>query len=410
MTLQPGIEALNQGRFEEAERLFVKAVADPAVRGQAAPFLCFSLIEQNKTTDLSRFLTLDSERYLFQKALLDALLHYGANNRLAVVTRLGESATPDQPLLRLLVQFVTGCAKALPGDTDGAAAAFHRAHALATRDDVPLDLNPGLREIFLAGWNMEDDAFISTLEADRDLNAMKQGGITETDIQGAPAGPGYVLFSSCDEKYLDAHVPHQVQSLETLGDPRTLHLNIVDGSAACAGKISALRETLKAVTLNYSIERAPDAVRSTTYLACSRFVIAPEIMTHYDRNLLITDVDIFYTDRLRSVADAVQDADVGYYFFDNVFPWLRHFATAVYVGNTANGRRYLNTLGNYCLRKLRENRYWTLDQSAMYCLYNALPRLGHSVAIRDMTSPQGAIFNKQENMDARKVRDKTRSE
>jgi len=413
VTLHDGIAALEQQRFAAAETLFRQFLEYPFNLEQGATMLLFALIWQNKIDDI-HVLVKDSDHWRrYQSALYDALMHFAKQNRFDVIVTLSKHLAPKHVFIRAVIEFITGCAKAGPGDTNAAAPHFQNAYAITHDGEAPLALIENLEHLFKAGWNVEDDAFVVRVMNDEKLNAQKVGLLAEHDILATSVQPAdkqdFVISSACDEKYVDAFVEAEVLSLDALGQARIFHLNIIGGSQACVGKIDAIRARLKHVTLNYTMERAPQPC-STTYLACSRFVNALSIMDIYDQDLLISDVDIVFFADVNRLASCMQAHDVGCMFFENTLPWLRHFATEVYVKNNPQGRQYLMVLGNYCLKKLEQNRYWTLDQMAMFCIANAFKRMGQKLSLYDFRG-QGVVFHEiQPQMDARLVRNLTRFE
>jgi len=407
MTLEIGMTALNQGRFLDAEQAFRQILETPENLQHIAPFLIFSLIEQNKVNDLHALTASSELSNTYQKAMFDALWHYIKQNRFDVVASISQHLRPEHRFLNVITQFLEACIKSQSGDTDMAAPHFQKAHALAYETDKTLSLPENIAELVKAGWNVENDAFVLSVMNDSELDAAKAKLLVEKNILPNSQDGDFVIYSSCDEKYVDAYVEGEVLSLEKRGKPQTFHLNIVGGSKACGEKIDVLRAKLKYVRLNYSIEHAPK-LHSTTYFACSRFVNALAVMKLYDQDLLISDVDIVFNERLDQVMSVMQKHDVGYYFYENAFPWLRHYATEVYVKNNAQGRLYLSTLGNYCMKKLYDHRYWTLDQAAMYCVALAFQRSGTNVSICDLLQLGATLHDVQMQMDARLVRNQTR--
>lgn len=411
VTLQEGVAALEQRRFSDAETLFRQFLENPANLEQGAIMLLFALIWQNKVDEIHDLVEHSEHTQHYQTVLYDALMHYAKQNRFDVIITLSNRSALKHVYLRAILEFIIGCAKAGSGDTNAAAPHFQNAYAITHTAETPLALADNMDLLFKAGWNIEDDAFVARIMNDEALNARKSGRLIEQNIlpTSAPSAdkPDFIIYSACDEKYVDAFVEAEVLSLDALGQARIFHLNIIGGSAACAGKIDVLRARLKHVTLNYTLEREPPSP-STTYLACSRFVNALTIMDLYDQDVLISDVDIVFFEDVNRLPSFMQAHDVGCMFFENSFPWLRHFATQVYVKNNPQGRQYLMALGNYCLQKLDEQRYWTLDQSAMYCIANAFQRLGHKLSVFDFRG-HGVIFHEiQPQMDARLVRNQTR--
>jgi len=407
VTLETGMTALNQGRFLDAEQAFRQLIKTPENVQHVAPFLIFSLIEQNKVHDLHTLTVPSDFASTYQKAMFDALWHYIKQGRFGVIASISQHLKPDHLFLMVITQFLEACIKSQSGDTDMAAPHFKKAHALAYETNNALSLPDNIAELVKAGWNVENDAFVLAVMNDSDLDAAKANLLVEKNILPNSQIGDFVIYSSCDEKYVDAFVEDEVLSLEKRGKPQTFHLNIVGGSKASGGKIDAIRGKLKHVRLNYSIEHAPK-LHSTTYFACSRFVNALTIMKLYDQDLLISDVDIVFNEHLDQVTSVMKKYDVGYYFYENAFPWLRHYATEVYVKNNTQGRSYLSSLGNYCVKKLYDHRYWTLDQAAMYCVASAFQRSGVNVSICDLLQLGATLHDVQMQMDARLVRNQTR--
>lgn len=411
VTLQEGIAALEQGRFPDAESIFRQILENPDNLEQCATMLLFALIWQNKVDDVHALVEHSEHWQHYQGALYDALMHYAKQNRFDVIITLSKQLEPRHVFLRAIIEFITGCAKAGSGDTNLAAPHFQNAYSITHTCETPIPLAENLEHLIKAGWNIEDDAFVAQVMGDKALNAKKAGLLIDHNIlptSGRPAGKeDFVIYSACDEKYLDAYVEAEVLSLDALGQARIFHLNIIGKSETCAGKVDAIRARLKHVTLNYTIEQKPQP-HSTTYLACSRFVNALSIMDMYDQGLLISDVDIVFFEDVNRIASFMQAHDVGCMFFENTLPWLRHIAAGVYVKNNPEGRNYLTALGNYCLKKLEDHRYWTLDQTAMYCIANAFNRMGHKLSIFDLRAHGVHLYEIQPQMDARLVRNQTR--
>jgi hypothetical protein len=131
-----------------------------------------------------------------------------------------------------------------------------------------------------------------------------------------------------------------------------------------------LADRCRRVSLRYSSEefRREDAgrYRSASYYACARFVRAGEIAAHYDRDLLILDMDIASLGNVSRLVELMQHAELGYFDCGDVLPWLQCRAAAVYIRRSAAGSAFTELLCKYIASKIEAQGFWGLDQAALY--------------------------------------------
>lgn len=407
MTLENGINAMEQNRYADAEPIFRQLLTDGVNPEHSAQLLMLSLVLQNKINDIHQMVVEDPNCFTYQKGLSGAIMKLTMQNNPGAVQHFASQLAPNHVFLQALARLYFGFMTAASGDTDSAAPWFQDAYTQIFTAVPPLLIEDNLEQLFKAGWNMENDAYVLAQMDDADISAQKDGVLISQDILQHISTEGFVIYSSCDEESVAKFVEGEVQSLDALGKPWIFHLNIIGGTEATASKIDAMRSRLKHIILNYSIENA-SALHSTTYFACSRFINALTVMDIYQKNLLISDVNVTFNECLNQASAVMEGHDVGYYLSNNIMPWLRHFSTEVYVKNNPEGRKYLRALGNYCVKKLQTNRYWTLDQTAMFCIANAFDRTNQGVSFCNLLQLGANLHDVQIQMDARESSNQSR--
>lgn len=207
----------------------------------------------------------------------------------------------------------------------------------------------------------------------------------QTSIPTDPQFP--VVLYSADPRFLKRYFP-QLAFYMALFPEFTYHVHIVaerdeaeETMDLCAGLLSMILRLRDlepdAVTIDWSRSRVPDDIGlQTTYYACARYLIAPQLMDAYQQDIWIQDVDLLPTGDIRTVPGRSQGADVMLHMsqrMNGIIPWRRYLAGNVLVRRTDNGRAVLDATARYLRSFLHRENSWCLDQNALVYAVETVP-------------------------------------
>jgi len=260
----------------------------------------------------------------------------------------------------------------------------------------------------MLGSILNEGDVLETFETIGALEAMPRGKIFELaeDIapqadfapaaNALPVDAPCVFLAGCSEPYLDRFGEKLVAALDSAGLRTVLHFHVADPSPALAAKIAALAGPCRNLELRYSTEiyrHAREGYSRASFYACSRLIRLPEILAHYNRDVMMWDMDaagVHHVDRLIA---AMTDFDLGYFEMANQRPPLICHLAVAYYANTPAMRRTASLISAYAVLKLRQTPYWLLDQSSVFCVSRYLRAVG-GLRINDFTVNPGGQFER----------------
>ncbi|WP_314324571.1 hypothetical protein [Paenarthrobacter ilicis] len=190
-----------------------------------------------------------------------------------------------------------------------------------------------------------------------------------------------VHLLGCDDGYFQKYGNMCIYSSLKAG-----HKDVVVHVHVCNPSDSTL-ETLKAwqartdVNVRFSTEQKPADKVSVPYYTTLRFLIASAVMKHYNKPVVISDIDMVVNQPWADTLDAIEDADAGYisptqsewvtdHYAIGMRPWDVAAGT-MYFSNSELGARFLSYVSTYIRTVLsfpKESEWylnWGVDQVAL---------------------------------------------
>jgi len=225
------------------------------------------------------------------------------------------------------------------------------------------------------------------------------------EITGAPAD--LIVAAAADSRYIVRFAESYARSFADAAGPGTaLHLHVIDPDAEAEAVLARLAG---AYPLGISRERGASFGTRNVYFACARFLAAPALLAHYQRPILLTDIDLSFRRPIAALAALAGDADIALFETGHAAPQLRCDAAVVHLAPTEGAAHFLRILRRYLAEKLRADAKWVLDQAALWSITRA--RAGRTgIAYRDLAQAsgeaQGAFIAKfQDDGSKRRERD-----
>lgn len=185
-----------------------------------------------------------------------------------------------------------------------------------------------------------------------------------------------VFLIGCDDGYFNRFSSSFLGTLYETNDNITVHFHIIGDESSIRVQRDLLASTLRKdrkISIEFSFEAKP-AHGNKTYYALSRFVIASQIMNHYQCDLIIGDIDAAVIGDLHLVKSHVGDSDVGVDKNSDPeafrkFPWNAISGCYLYIRNTPKGLDYARVISLLMLETFNPSspKTWWLDQSVLYC-------------------------------------------
>jgi hypothetical protein len=388
---------MREGRYREAAPLLVKACSEAKADRQCWVDLGRCLIETGH--DAGLFGLIDQRQSVAQDGLrlfhdcLTSLLGAGRGEALQRII----AATPRNSLLFVVALYISSmhaCAR----DPERAIEEVKLASTAAQSCAAYFESDPALETLMLEGDMVETFETLTALEsADRDAIFTSDGGLDSAACFAcAPLAldAPFVFLSSCSEPYLDRFGEGLVKALDTVGARTVYHFHVVDPSPAVPKKIARLQTTVRNLDLRFSTETyriRREGYSRASFYACSRLVRLPEVVAHYQRDVMIWDMDIAKVRGVDRLVAVMRGCDLGYFEMAHQRLSLICHLAAAYFANTPAARRCADLVARYAALKLRQTPYWLLDQTSLFCASRYLAATA-GLRINDFSARPGGRF------------------
>ncbi|GGK28993.1 hypothetical protein GCM10010965_22290 [Caldalkalibacillus thermarum] len=230
-------------------------------------------------------------------------------------------------------------------------------------------------------WASKVIILIDRLKKSNKPNNLEAAKDRVTFVGQPPAGghDDLIILISLDEKFMRCYGSQLMFYVNVLKQYQFhFHLvgdipqaeKVIQETESLFHSIHRYRGTLSAVKKpSFSMERVPEHVQDQkTYYACSRYLIAEQIMDRFDTNLYIMDADIILLSDPAPYFQKLQQYDVAIPFSAGVViacPWRRLMAGNVFIKNNPPGRQFLALVRQYIHEHTGKPAAWTLDQNAL---------------------------------------------
>jgi len=208
-----------------------------------------------------------------------------------------------------------------------------------------------------------------------------------SDLDGTPvSGLGLtdpIVLISCSDGYLKVFADYYIRIFRRKNQ-NIIHFHVL------AEDVEVTRDYLVALkkkhsNIRYSLEAISG--RPQTYITLARFLICRDLMKHYNRDVLISDLD-FHPDfalsligrELRSQGFDFGLCDTGY-----SVPWAK-FAVGFSYFRVANHATdvYLGLLSRHLVSLYSDGGFFSMDQTGALLIYEYMQARGHDFRMRNL--------------------------
>ncbi|SDL96769.1 hypothetical protein [Arthrobacter sp. ok362] len=205
--------------------------------------------------------------------------------------------------------------------------------------------------------------------------------ITLPDLDPSLDRASLVHLLGCDDSYFKKYGNMCIYSSLRSGPAHVIvHVHVCNPSGDTLTILEgwANRED---VMVRFSFEYRDESLTSVPYYTTLRFLVAPAIMRHYNKPLVISDVDMVVNQPWADTLEAIGEADAGYisgstdeWITEHYGPGTRPWDVAagtMYFSNSDLGRRFLGYVASYIRTVLtfpKQTEWylnWGVDQVAL---------------------------------------------
>lgn len=234
----------------------------------------------------------------------------------------------------------------------------------------PLLADSNFHVIFRQGTLVEPMNFVAALD-DGTITVEEQDPTLEFQ-QMAPLESSSVLYACClNDLYFLRFSDSLVAGLFQACGAVDLHFHVIGDPKDCREHFDALAKRYPEITFGLSFERIPLA-RHSVYYACDRFVVLPQLLDAYGRNIMMLDADALVLQDLTPIAERLGSgasaADFACFDTGRTEPASVYQATLMYFANSAACRAFLQLMRRFIFSKLGNppGVTWMLDQAALF--------------------------------------------
>ena len=184
-------------------------------------------------------------------------------------------------------------------------------------------------------------------------------------------GEDAVVLISCSQGYLSVFADYYVHVFRRKNQG-IVHFHVL------AENVEETRRFLESLAQSYSTVRYTIdslAGRSQTYITLARFLICQEVMQHYGRDVLISDIDFHPAFDLRTLTDEMRSGgfDLGFSDAGYRIPWGKFAAGFSYfrIGSQVT-EDYLNLLHRHLTALYAQNGFFSMDQIGLLVIWEEM--------------------------------------
>ena len=266
-----------------------------------------------------------------------------------------------------------------------------RGCCLANLDALPTTDSDGFMVLFRHALLVNDAGYLQQPYYRENL-ALNQARLGPLRWAAAPE-PGAdfersVVMVSCDGRYAELFLPCFLASADRLCADRVLHLHLLDPDSEPPplSMLPSRQYGPLALTWEQSSE-----LKCAAYYASARFVRMAALLRHYQRPILLFDVDMELHHPLEQLERAMEGADFGSFRRDRLDPGSVYPAAAVGFRPTPAGLELADLLGNLILSKMSLKRplLWLIDQASLYAAVTLLADQAGRLRVADFNHHLG---------------------
>lgn len=234
----------------------------------------------------------------------------------------------------------------------------------------PLLPDQAFNVLFRQGTLVEPAAYVAALD-DGSL------AVAECDPQvmvrqRAETAKSSCLFACClNDLYFLRFADSLAASLAAACGKVDLHFHVVGQQKDCSALFAALEARYPEIGFGLSLEPEPLAAHAI-YYACNRFVVMPQLVDVYGRDIIMLDADGLVQQDLTALYEdlrsAVPAADFACFDTGRTEPASVYQATLMYFADSPGCRDFVRLLRRFVFSKLGHppEVTWMLDQAALF--------------------------------------------
>ena len=181
------------------------------------------------------------------------------------------------------------------------------------------------------------------------------------------ARPSALVFAfACDQAYFDKFAQLVSLSWRIHCPDASLHFHVINPTDVV--KLMIGPPGFESVWEHVGLSTAIYDGEHKSFYACSRFLVAPVLLSWYNTPVFLSDIDVCFTEASATFKLA-PDFGVGLKIkdSDNHYPWRSIVADFVALDGSPDSVAFMSDVGRYCLAFLDQTKgeSWWLDQNAL---------------------------------------------
>lgn len=222
----------------------------------------------------------------------------------------------------------------------------------------------------------------------------------------------HVVMVACDLKYFYKYGLNYLNSFSHNADKNELlHLHLVNPDPGFEQQLADWLNLIKIDNFRLTTEQIHfgnlPLLMQQTYYSCVRFLHLPQWLNEYQKPIVCTDIDAIIEKPLTPLIAAVNNHDVGLYFYErHKLPWQYIPAGFVVAHPTPGATRFFNLVKNYILHFTHQAEMnWHLDQIAIFCVLKLLERFDKPPSIKTINEAVAGLLWQIGNLHDEKLQD-----
>lgn len=221
------------------------------------------------------------------------------------------------------------------------------------------------------------------------LSENQSANLITIDNDAQPSEANTIFLMSVDAQFLRKYFSQLISSIIALkshhfhihivsdnNTDKEIELLIQEAKLLMYNSLKFRDFTHKVIMPTFSYEHLTEDINlKTTYYACSRYIHAEQLMSHFNKDIYIMDIDLFVINELKNYVNSISKYDIALAFSRGLIsftPWRRILAGNLYLKNNDNSKEFLNYAKSYILSHISEPNSWTLDQNALSYAYEKI--------------------------------------
>lgn len=186
----------------------------------------------------------------------------------------------------------------------------------------------------------------------------------------------HVILFSADSGYFKRFYRYSLENIHTNPDA-LFHYHIVNPDS----EVIDIIYNQHSDSVNFSFEYVDEQYQSKAYYASSRFFIAPQIFSIYEKPFFIFDIDSKLVGNLDELFETKKWSREKLSLRVSPaleLPWQKIVANALYIPFNELGHSFLNRISLYLATSFLENKgrlLWWIDQNALFFTYKSFDKL-----------------------------------